>query len=184
MRRPSIKEKVPAYLHPYVAEQDPALYTTDQIQAIANTAAFHFAMIEQGGSSLYDALSLKCSSLLALRIVTSIEGSEVAHFEIWNDKAGDAPPVDSGDGLVFPDLNLNPATTTSLVMPRPCKFISEDLPLCSVIRPTSSALAGATAVVRFLTDTGLFVGQSQAFFHTLISLAAAADRAVRQCGED
>jgi hypothetical protein len=169
---------------PAIPVQDPALYTSDQIQAIANTAAFHFAMIEQGGSSLYDALSLKCSSLLALRIVTSIEGSEVAHFEIWNDKAGDAPPVDSGDGLVFPDLNLNPATTTSLVMPRPCKFISEDLPLCSVIRPTSSALAGATAVVRFLTDTGLFVGQSQAFFHTLISLAAAADRAVRQCGED
>jgi hypothetical protein len=169
---------------PAIPVQDPALYTTDQIQAIANTAAFHFAMIEQGGSSLYDALSLKCSSLLALRIVTSIEGSEVAHFEIWNDKAGDAPPVDSGDGLVFPDLNLNPATTTSLVMPRPCKFISDDLPLCSVIRPTSSALAGATAVVRFLTDTGLFAGQSQAFFHTLLSLASAADRAVRQCGED
>jgi len=169
---------------PAIPVQDPSLYTMNQIQAIANTAAFHFAMIEQGGSSLYDALSLKCSSLLALRIVTSIEGSEVAHFEIWNDKAGDAPPVDSGDGLVFPDLNLNPATTTSLVMPRPCKFISEDLPLCSVIRPTSSALAGATAVVQFLTDTGLFVGQSQAFFHTLFSLAAAADRAVRKCNED
>ena len=169
---------------PSIPVQDQSLYTTNQMQAIANTAAFHFAMIEQGGSSLYDSLSLKCSSLLALRIVTSIEGSEVAHFEIWNDKAGDAPPVDSGDGLVFPDLNQSPATTTSLVMPQPCKFISEDLPLCSVIRPTSTALAGATAAVQFLTATGLFEGQSDAFFHTLMSLAAAADRAVRHCEEN
>jgi hypothetical protein len=164
---------------PAIPVKNQALYTANQIQAIANTAAFHFAMIEQGGSSLYDALSLKCSSLLALRIVTSIEGSEVAHFEIWNDKAGDAPPVDSGDGLVFPDLNQNPASTTSQVMPKPCKFISADLPLCSIIRPTSLALAGATAAAHFFTDTGLFEGQSDAFFHTFFALAAAADRAVR-----
>jgi hypothetical protein len=169
---------------PAIPVQNQALYTSDQIQAIANTAAFHFAMIEQGGSSLYDALSLKCSSLLALRIVTSIEGSEVAHFEIWNDKAGDAPPVDSGDGLVFPDLNLNPATTTNLVMPKPCKFISDDLPLCSIIRPTSIGLAGAMAAVQFLSETGLFHGQSDAFFHTLASLAAAADKATRHCDQD
>jgi len=164
---------------PAIPVKDQSSYTVNQMQALANTAAFHFAMIEQGGSSLYDALSLKCSALVALRIVTSIEGSEVAHFEIWNDKAGDAPPVDSGDGLVFPDLNLDPATTTSQVMPKPCKFISEDLPLCSVIRPTSIGLAGATATAHFLTDTGLFNGQSTAFFQALFSLAIAADRAVR-----
>jgi hypothetical protein len=169
---------------PAIPVQNQALYTTNQIQAIANTAAFHFAMIEQGGSSLYDALSLKCSSLLALRIATSIGGSEVVHFELWNDLVGDAPPVDSGDGLVFPDLNADPATATDLVMPRPCKFISEDLPPCSVIRPTSTGLAGAVATVEFLTDTGLFVGQSEAFFRMLFSLAAAADKAVRHGEED
>src|SRR5882724_7304746 len=49
---------------PGIPVQNQALYTANQIQAIANTAAFHFAMIEQGGSSLYDALSLKCSTLL------------------------------------------------------------------------------------------------------------------------
>ncbi len=168
---------------PAVPTQNPASYTSNQIQAIANTAAFHFAMIEQGGSSLYDALSLKCTSLTALRIVTSIEGTEVAHFEIWHDKAGDAPSVDSGDGLVFPDLNSSPDTATNLVMPRPCKFISDDLPLCSIIRPTSIALAGATAAATFLTDTGLFVGQSQEFFRTLFTLAAKADKAARQCDQ-
>jgi len=166
---------------PAIPVKDQTLYTTDQMQAIANTAAFHFAMIEQGGSSLYDALSLKCSSLLALRIVTSIEGTEVAHFEIWNDKAGDAPPVDSGDGLVFPDLTANNKT---VVMPVPCKFISEDLPLCSVIRPTSIELAGATAAAHFLQDTGLLRGQSDEFFNVLFSLAADADRAVRQLRGD
>ena len=138
-------------------------------------------MIEQGGASLYDALSLKCNSLLALRIVTSIEGSEVAHFEIWHDQVGNAPPVDSGDGLVFPDLNANPETATKLVMPRPCKFISEDLPLCSIIRPTSIRLAGAMAAAQFLTDTGLFTGQSQRFFDTLFKLAHEADEAMRNC---
>jgi hypothetical protein len=169
---------------PAIPVQDQALYTADQIQAIANTAAFHFAMIEQGGSSLYDALSLKCSSLLALRIVTSIGGSEVVHFELWNDLVGDAPSVDSGDGLVFPDLNADPATATDLVMPKPCKFISEDLPLCSIIRPTSGSLAGATATAQFLIDTGLLAGQSNAFFHALFGLAAAADKAVRHCDGD
>src|SRR5437764_14713121 len=112
------------------------------MQAIANTAAFHFAMIEQGGSSLYDALSLNCSSLLALRIVTSIEGSEVAHFEIWHDKAGDAPPVDSGDGLVFPDLNANPATATNLVMPRPA---SSSARTCPSVQSSSRRLSSRRA---------------------------------------
>jgi hypothetical protein len=116
--------------------------------------------------------------------VTSIEGSEVAHFEIWHDQVGNAPPVDSGDGLVFPDLNLNEATATELVMPAPCKFISADLPLCSIIRPTSIALAGATAAAHFLTNTGLFHGQSQAFFDALFDLAAEADQAVRECDRD
>src|SRR3989475_54647 len=167
----SFQQAVNIVDRPAIPVQNQGLYTPNQIQAIANTAAFHFAMIEQGGSSLYDALSLKCSSLLALRIVTSIGGTEVAHFEIWNDKAGDAPPVDSGDGLVFPDLNLKPETTTSLVMPRPCKFISAELPLCSIIRPTGLSLAGATAAAHFLTDTGLFQGQSSAFFDALFRLA-------------
>jgi hypothetical protein len=166
---------------PSIPVKNQGLYSADQIQAIANTAAFHFPMIEQGGASLYDALSLKCSSLLALRIVTSIEGSEVAHFEIWHDVVGHVAPLDSGDGLVFPDLNLNPNTATNLVMPKPCKFISEDLPLCSIIRPTSIPLAGASAAARFLTGTGLFQGQSHEFLRVLLRLADRADQAVRGC---
>jgi hypothetical protein len=82
--------------------------------------------------------------------------------------------VDSGDGLVFttpPD--------TDKIMPAPCKFLSADLPLCSIIRPTSEALAGPMAVVNFLTQTGLFHGQGQDFFRALNRLAAAAEAAQR-----
>lgn len=163
---------------PAIPVKDQSSYSADQIQAIANTAAFHFAMIEQGGSSLYGALSLSCATALALRIVSSIGGTEVAHFEIWHDLVGDAPPVDSGDGLVFPDLNAT-EEITPLVMPKPCRFISSDLPLCSIIRPTSLALAGATAAVNFLTDTGLFAGQSPEFLNYIQQLAHAADAATR-----
>jgi hypothetical protein len=155
-------------------------YTANQIQAIANTGGFHFAMLEAGGSSLYDAMSGKASSLEVLRILTSIGGTEVVHFAIWHDKAGNSPAVDSGDGLVFPDLNANPDTATNKVMPRPCKFISPSLPLCSVIRPTSVALAGATAIAHIVANSQLFQGQSQAFLDAVLGLAAEADQATRR----
>jgi hypothetical protein len=155
-------------------------YTANQIQAIANTGAFHFAMLEQAGSSLYDAMSVKATTLLTLRILTSIGGTEVAHFAIWHDKAGDAPPVDSGDGLVFPDLNANPATATNKVMPAPCEFISPNLPLCSIIRPTSVRQAGAVAIAQKVVNSGLLLGQSKAFLNAVIQLAEEADEATRR----
>jgi hypothetical protein len=150
-------------------------YTNNQIQAIADTAAFHFGMIEQGGSSLYDAMSAKATAAISLRIITNIGGTEVAHFTIWNDKAGDVVPVDSGDGLVFTKPPM-----ANVVMPVPCTFIDPSLPLCSVIRPTSPAQVNATGVVNFLTQTGLFQGQNADFFTVLFGLAAAADAAHHQ----
>ena len=68
---------------------------------------------------------------------------------------------------------------TSQVMARPCKFISPHLPLCAVIRPTSTAKAGAGAAATGLTKSGLFMGQSQEFFETLFELAEQADAASR-----
>lgn len=68
---------------------------TAHIQVIANTAAFHFGTIEQGGSSLYAALSRKVSSEEVLEITLGIGGDEVAHFLEWVDFAGNGvqPPV-------------------------------------------------------------------------------------------
>jgi hypothetical protein len=160
-----------------------------RMQAIANTAGFHFAMIEQGGSSLYTSMTLKCSSVEVLRIVASIGGTEVNHFAVWHDKAGNAVAdplagvTDPETGVHFPDLNSPPfggeEFQTNLIMPEPCDFISKHLPKCSVIRPSLDQNAGAQAAVAFLTSTGLFKGQSHRFFHTIKELAKAADAAQR-----
>jgi hypothetical protein len=166
---------------------------SDEAQLIGNTAGFHFATIEQGGSSLYDALLAKADSAEVLRIVASIGGTEIQHFEVWQDKAGNAPPVPASGpnaGSLFPELPHSPdqepngvdpadAIDTNQVMPRPCTFISKNLPLCSVIRPTSTAQAGAVAAFRGFTVMGLFEGQSNAFFDFIFELAEEADRARR-----
>jgi hypothetical protein len=156
------------------------------IQAIANTAAFHFGTIEQGGSTLYSAFAQKATNLEVLRILISIGGDEVAHFLEWVDFAGNGvqPPVapftDPTNGLTFPnfDKTVNPALQTNLIFPVPCEFISPSLPNCAVIRPTNPAgIAGG--VVEFLTAMGLFIGQSPEFFKTLNTLAKQADAAQR-----
>lgn len=151
------------------------------MQAIANTAAFHFPTIEQGGSSLYAALGLNVTDRTVLKIMFGIGGAEVNHFAIWHDKAGNAPEV-SVPGVTFPDLesfNGEELRQKNLIMPEPCDFISESLPHCSIIRPSSKREAGAVAALNFLTSSGLFIGQSQAFFSFITQLAQAADAATR-----
>ena len=158
----------------------------NHIQVIANTAAFHFGMIEQGGSSLYQALGRKASSLEVLKITQAIGGDEIAHFLEWVDFAGNgvqAPiaPV-SDQGLTFPNFfsPLNPLVQPSLIFPVPCEFISPDLPHCSVIRPTDDKFAGAQAAIAGLTADGLFLGQTADFFQTVKKLAEEADAARRE----
>jgi hypothetical protein len=159
-----------------------------RMQAIANSAGFHFAMIEQGGSSLYTTMSLKASNLEVLRIIVSIGGVEVNHFAVWHDKAGNAvnAPLagvtDPETGTHFPNLNESggEATQTNLIFPEPCDFIREDLPECSVIRPSLTQNGGAVAAVKALTADGLFEGQSAEFFAAAMDLAKAADDATRQ----
>lgn len=164
----------------------------NHIQAIADTAAFHFGMIEQGGSSLYAAMSQKVTSPEVLRITLGIGGDEIAHFLEWVDFAGNAvqgPPFSfensqtpvTDDGLTFPDFNqLGPLFQTNLIFPVPCEFISPKLPKCAVIRPITDAFGGAMTAVAGLTADGLFTGQSKQFFSLLSELAIAADEAVRR----
>jgi len=160
----------------------------NHVQAIANTAAFHFGFIEQGGSSLYQALSQKVTSLEVLKITLGIGGDEIAHFLEWVDFSGNGvqPPVapftDPTNGLTFPnfDVTVNPLLQTNLIFPVPCEFISPNLPHCAVIRPTSDKFAGARAAVKALTDDNLFEGQSNAFFQLATKLADEADAAFRQ----
>ena len=159
---------------------------SDHVKAIAFTAGFHFAFIEQGGTSLYAAMALKASALEVLRIILSIGGSEVMHFQTWQDKAGNATPLTDHDPINNSDVTFTDLTTgqpptlqANLIMPEPCDFISKSLPKCSIIRPTGAAQVSAMGALNAFTADGLFRGQSQKFLNLLKSLAAAADAAQR-----
>ena len=167
------------------------------LQAIANTAGFHFGFIEQGGSSLYPTLAQKVTNLEVLRILLSIGPSETMHFQVWHDKAGNAQVLTDG-ALSFPDLNSgnNPnggsetpqqvanSFQTNLIMPEPTFFLKESLGRVSIIRPTSEAGGGGAvaAVVSFVED-GLFrdpaTGNNTPIVAKLMTLAEEADDARR-----
>jgi hypothetical protein len=159
---------------------------SNHLQAIANTAGFHFAFIEQGGSSLYPALAQRVSSLEVLRILLSIGGTEIAHFQTWHDKATNAIPLTDIDPVthvkvVFPNLKASTSEDlqANLIMPEPCPFLHKSLPSCSIIRPTETRGA-AMGVVKDFSKDGLFIGQSPQFFAYLRDLAEDADEARRE----
>jgi hypothetical protein len=170
----------------YNGQPNPNFPGNDHIQAIANVAAFHFGSIEQGGASLYAAMSQKATSLEVLEIIVGIGGDEVAHFLEWVDFSGNgvqppvAPFMDTESGLTFPNFfsPLNPLIQPSLIFPVPCEFMP-NLPNVAIIRPLTDQFAGAMAAVAALTASGLFIGQSPQFFTTINALAEAADAAQR-----
>jgi hypothetical protein len=156
------------------------------LQAIANTAGFHFPTIEQGGNSLYPSLAQRATDVEVLRILMSIGPTETMHFQTWSDKAGNAPPLTAVDpvtgvSVTFPDLDVtNELLKKNLIMPEPCPFLNRSLPIVSIIRPTNTQGA-ATGALAFLTAMGLFIGQSQGFFAYMKQLAQQADAATRGC---
>src|SRR3989440_6449098 len=173
--------------HTAIPRTDADLNDPNFLQAIANTAAFHFPTIEQGGNSLYPSLAQRVTNPEVLRILLSIGPTETAHFQTWHDKAGNAPALTAVDpvtgvSVTFPDLNSPPFGgedfQTNLIMPEPCPFLSRKLPPCSIIRPTETK-GIAMGVMNFLTAMGLFIGQPPAFFELLRDLAEDADEARR-----
>jgi hypothetical protein len=176
--------------HPAIPRTDNDANFPDFFQAIVNTAGFHFGTIEQGGTSLYPQLAQRVSSPEVLRILLSIGGTEIMHFQTWQDKAGNAPhltdvvdPV-TGVKVTFPDLNSPPFGgedfQTNLIMPEPTVFLSKRYPAVSIIRPTATKGA-AMGALKALTDDGLFIGQSRTFFEYMRDLAEDADEAERRC---
>jgi hypothetical protein len=182
--------------HTAIPRNDADANNADLIQAIAYTAGFHFAFIEQGGTSLYPSLAQRVNDPEVLRVVLSIGPTEAMHFQTWQDKAGNAntnpngppgnPPFTVFDpmnnsSVTFFDLHFDQPETlqANLIMPEPCPFLSRTFPNCSIIRPsqTSGAAMGA---VKALRDDGLFSGQTPAFFNLLNRLAEDADEAERE----
>src|SRR2546425_8217864 len=143
---------------PAIPRNDGDLAPPNHLQAIANTAGFHFAFIEQGGTSLYPGLAQRVTHPEVLRILLSIGPTETMHFQTWQDKAGNAPPLtDPTNGLVFPDLNASPFGgedfQTNLIMPEATVFLSRKFPPVSIIRPTETEGA-AMGALKALTDDG------------------------------
>jgi hypothetical protein len=182
--------------HTAIPRTDADANNSDLITAIAFTAGFHFAFIEQGGTSLYPSLAQRVTDPEVLRIVLSIGPTETAHFQTWQDKAGNAntnpngppgnPPFTVHDSVnnsdvTFFDLHFGQPETlqANLIMPEPCPFLDRKFPNCSIIRPTETKDA-AMGAVKALTDDGLFIGQSAAFFDLVKRLAADADEAERE----
>ncbi len=172
---------------------------TPHLQAIAFTAGFHFAFIEQGGSSLYPTLAQKVTNLEVLRILLSIGPSETMHFQTWQDKAGNALPltdVDNGPGgtgasVTFTDLtkaqgetdpeSLNGDTLqANLIMPEPTHFLDPEFGPVAIVRPISTQNGGAVAAVQSFVSDGLFIGQPKQFTNRLFDLANEADQARRE----
>ena len=189
---PDLGANVPQAVPSLATGQHPAIPTNNadlggdpnHIQAIANTAGFHFGFIEQAGTSLYATLSQRVSSPEVLRITISIGGSEIMHFQVWHDKAGNAVALtdqQSGGELVFVDLTKNQPESlqANLIMPEPCDFI-KGMPECAIIRPTGAGQLDAVGAINGFFADGLFIGQPQEFQDLLLNLANAADQATRE----
>lgn len=172
--------------HTAIPRTDADTMDPNFLQAIANTAGFHFPTIEQGGNSLYPSLAQRTTSVEVLRILISIGPTETMHFQTWSDTAGNAPTLTAVDpvtrvSVTFPDLNIGGVLFhTNRIMPEPCPFLSRSLPDVSIIRPTNTQGA-AMGALQFLTHMGLFIGQSPAFFAYMTQLAQEADAATRGC---
>jgi hypothetical protein len=172
--------------HPAIPVNNADLSSGNHLLAIAFTAGFHFGFIEQAGTSLYATLSQKVTSAEVLKITISIGGSEIMHFQVWHDKAGNATPL-TDQGITFVDLTKNQPETlqANLIMPEPCDFISTSLPQCAIIRPTSPGQLDATGAIKGFIADGLFIGQqrSKEFLDLIRDMAAEADAARREFDE-
>jgi len=179
---------------------NPPASITDKLKAIAFTAGFHFAFIEQGGTSLYPTLAQHVTNLEVLRILLSIGPSETMHFQTWQDKAGNATPLTNVDPVnnstvTFTDLKgaqgeTNPESLNgdtlqaNLIMPEPTHFLNPKFGPVAIIRPTSTQNGGAVAAVVGFAQDGLFLdpktNKNTGIVPVLMRLAEEADDARRR----
>ena len=163
-----------------------------QIQAMANTAAFHFGYIEHASASLYSSLSQKVKRARVLKVALGIGGDEIAQFLTWADFAGVAvqgrpfcfeksQQLAPESGMSYRAFNLQHGRTFSrddLNFPAPADFMSKVLRQWPVVLPRDEQFDGAKATINSFIQNGLFVGQSPDFLRRLTQMAGDADAAV------
>src|ERR1700736_2491119 len=180
-------------LHTAIPRTNDDTKDTKLINAIAFTAGFHFAFIEQGGTSLYPTLAQKVTNLEVRRILLSIGRSETMQFKTWQDKAGNALPLDmvhdpvNKSTVTFTDLhaglgesanetdNQGKVLQANLIMPEPTHFLDPKFTPVAIIRPTSTKLNGAVAAVQGFVTDNLFLdpttGRNTGIVDVLMDLA-------------
>lgn len=160
------------------------------VQAIANTAAFHFGYIEYLVSSLYATFSHKLKRAKVLKVALGIGGNEIAHFLEWVDFAGNAvqwppfqfdtlpSPMDGYDPQVGTRTKVTaPLDHRSLNFPVPTDVTSQFLNDCASLLPLEPRFGAVNTIYNF-SQNGLFVGQSPEFLRTLLQMAEDADSAL------
>jgi hypothetical protein len=180
-----------------IPRSDADLDSPSHVQAIANTAAFHFGYIEYLVSSLYATFSYKVKRAKVLKIALGIGGNEIAHFLEWVDFAANAlrfPPFQP-DYLPSPrgryDARLTAKANAvelfdrpSINFPIPPDLTSEFLTDCAPLLPLETRFGGAINTINNFSQNGLFVGQSPEFLRTLSQMAEEADRALEKLNRD
>lgn len=180
------KTRDPRDLHlaqrPAIPRDDSELDDTSQVQAMANTAAFHFRYVEQEVSNLYTSLGQRMRRAKVLRIILGIGGQEIAHFLDWSNfafKVLHDQPFKSVDAdlradqkVTFPNFNA--------ASPRFSRGASmrKDLSPNWVVRHMNDRFGPAVATIRSFTENGLFHGQQATFLRMLTMLAEEADAAL------
>jgi hypothetical protein len=175
-----------------IPRSDADFEAPSHVQAIANTAAFHFGYIEYLVSSLYATFSHKLKRAKVLKVALGIGGNEIAHFLEWVDFASNAvqwPPFQSHDLPSPMDGYEDPLSVTnakvvapfdrqSINFPIPPDVTSEFLNDCAALLPLEMRFGGAVNTVNNFSQNGLFVGQSPEFLRTLLQMAEEADSAL------
>src|SRR5258705_618653 len=127
--------------HTAIPRTDADTSDSNFLQAIANTAAFHFPTIEQGGSTLYPALAQRATDVEVLRILMSIGPTETMHFQTWSDVAGKSSPLAAKEQATAGFVELprfeddKKQSHKGRPMPRTSTFVSARLLPVFVIRP-------------------------------------------------
>ena len=177
--------------HQAIPRNDADFEGPSHVQAIANTAAFHFGYIEYLVSSLYAAFSHKLKRAKVLKVALGIGGNEIAHFLEWVDFAGnavqwtplqpDSPPSPMEGDKLLSTANANvvvPFDRPGVNFPIPPDDSSEFLTHCAALLPLETRFGGAMNTINHFSQNGLFVGHSPEFLRTLLHMAEEADSAL------
>ena len=125
-------------------------------------------------------LAQRATDVEVLRILISIGPTETMHFQTWSDVAGNAPPLTAVDpvtgvSVTFPDLEVEESLRQGPDHAR-AMSVPGSKPSHCFDHSTNQDPGRCHGCSQFLTDMGLFIGQSPAFFAYMTQLAQAADR--------